>query len=179
MKTARRGFTLIEIMIVIAIIGVLSSIVLASLGPARMKARDARRIEDLHEINNALALYYSDHHEYPPSPCGYDCNGYYYSFDNYDSASWSILQTYLAPYLSKLPVDPINSNCQPWSDGCYSYSYGNVGRINNKPQYDLTAQLEDPNNPDRCAVQQYTFYFNSQPWCAAGGYSTHIYEASN
>ena len=64
-KQPDRGFTLIELLVVIAIIGILASIVLASLNIARMKGRDARRIADLKEMQNALELYYSDHNAYP------------------------------------------------------------------------------------------------------------------
>jgi prepilin-type N-terminal cleavage/methylation domain-containing protein len=52
-----RGFTLIELLVVIAIIGLLSSIVLASLNSARVKSRDARRLEDLKQMANAVQLY--------------------------------------------------------------------------------------------------------------------------
>ena len=62
-----RGFTLIELLVVIAIIGILSSIVLASLNTARAKARDARRLSDLKELQTALELYFSDYNSYPVS----------------------------------------------------------------------------------------------------------------
>ncbi|MDO8561734.1 MAG: type II secretion system protein [bacterium] len=52
----RRGFTLIELLVVIAIIGILSTVVLASLNTARQKGRDARRLEDLKSIANAIAI---------------------------------------------------------------------------------------------------------------------------
>ncbi|MCR4280780.1 MAG: type II secretion system GspH family protein [Candidatus Kaiserbacteria bacterium] len=51
-----RGFTLIELLVVIAIIGILSTVVLASLNSARQKGRDARRLEDLKSIANAIAI---------------------------------------------------------------------------------------------------------------------------
>lgn len=170
---ATPGFTLIELLVVIAIIGILSSVVLASLNSARMKSRDARRISDLNQIRNALELYYSVNGTYPPSQCGYDCNGYEYS---YNVTSWNTLQTALAPYIPVLPKDPINSNCTPWTDGCFSYAYGNVGGALNPGDYDLTAQLEDSNHPQRCGVKNWKFYFNNQAWCPA--YSNQIYEAS-
>lgn len=63
----RKGFTLIELLVVISIIGLLSSIVLASLNSARMKARDARRLQDMSQIQKALALYYDKYGQYPDS----------------------------------------------------------------------------------------------------------------
>jgi prepilin-type N-terminal cleavage/methylation domain-containing protein len=57
MKSLRsRGFTLIELLVVIAIIGLLASIILASLNTAQQKGRDARRLEDLKEMGNAIAV---------------------------------------------------------------------------------------------------------------------------
>lgn len=60
-----RGFTLIELLVVIAIISLLSSIVLSSLNSARAKARDAKRLLDMHQIQTALELYYNDYGYYP------------------------------------------------------------------------------------------------------------------
>ncbi|MBI5456834.1 type II secretion system protein [Candidatus Kaiserbacteria bacterium] len=51
-----KGFTLIELLVVIAVIGLLSSVILASLNNARKKGRDTRRIEDLRQIGNEIAI---------------------------------------------------------------------------------------------------------------------------
>jgi prepilin-type N-terminal cleavage/methylation domain-containing protein len=63
----RKGFTLIEILIVVAIIAILASVVLVGLGPTQSAGRDARRVSDLQEIQNGLELYYSKCGFYPGS----------------------------------------------------------------------------------------------------------------
>jgi prepilin-type N-terminal cleavage/methylation domain-containing protein len=167
--TRRRAFTLVELLVVIAIIGLLSTVAIVAMGNARIKARDMRRIADLKQIQTALALYYEDNGFYPPSGCGYDCNGWSVSYHE----TWTALGVALAPYLAKLPVDPIGSSCPPW-DSCYSYAYGDVGRDAFPAGYDLVALLEDTSNNMRCGVQQYKFHIPwGTPWC--GAYPSQLY----
>ena len=66
-KSSSRAFTLVELLIVLAIIGLLSSVVLSSTSVSRTKARDMRRIGDLKEIQLALAIYYDVNKLYPAS----------------------------------------------------------------------------------------------------------------
>lgn len=167
----QKGFTLIELLVVISIISFLASAALVTLNSSRIKARDARRKADLKTITKALELYFDDNGAYPPSPCGYDCWGYYSS----TNSNWDTFQTYLTPYLSKLPKDPLNTGTAPWSGG-YSYSYAAVGKTANPPQYDLTGVLESAADPDRCAAKSYHYYFDQRPWC--GPYSGQIIEMS-
>src|SRR3989344_8507666 len=65
----KKGFTLIELLVVISIISLLSSVVLASLNSARVKARHARRVSDIRQFQVALELYYSSQNpnSYPPT----------------------------------------------------------------------------------------------------------------
>lgn len=65
--TRSRGFTLIEILVVVAIIMILSSIVLVGLGPIQRRGRDARRIADLRQVQQAVELYYSRNQTYVPT----------------------------------------------------------------------------------------------------------------
>ena len=74
-KANDKGFTLIELLVVIAIIGILSSVVLASLNSARTKARDARRVAGLKQIQIALELYYDANSKYPNVISSLVCSG--------------------------------------------------------------------------------------------------------
>lgn len=66
-RTARRGFTLLEVMIVLVIIGVLGGIVAINLVGAADKAKEDASIEKMRQIRSALALYRTQYNEYPPS----------------------------------------------------------------------------------------------------------------
>jgi len=59
------GFTLLELLVVMAIIGILAAIGIASYGTVQSKARDARRKSDLENVARALEMYYNDNGVYP------------------------------------------------------------------------------------------------------------------
>lgn len=64
-NTTKRGFTLIELLVVISIIGILSTLSVVSLNSARQKARDAKRLSDLRQVQTALELYVETRGGYP------------------------------------------------------------------------------------------------------------------
>lgn len=74
-RRSNNGFTLIELMVVIAIMGLLSSVLLVALNSARKKGRDARRLADLRQIATALDMYYDTYGQYPPNTDS-DCIGW-------------------------------------------------------------------------------------------------------
>ncbi len=61
------GFTLLELMIVLAIMGVLVSIAQPSLKISIVRAREAVLREDLFEMREAIDQYYADNDKYPPT----------------------------------------------------------------------------------------------------------------
>ena len=63
----KKGFTLIEIVVVIGIIGVLTVIILPSLSNVRTRNRDTERISDIGTIQLGLLNYYSKYGYYPDS----------------------------------------------------------------------------------------------------------------
>ncbi len=116
------GFTLIELLVVISIIGLLASVVLASLNSARSKSRDARRVSDMHQITNALYLYAADHGGQYLSPT----SGPHAGWESSDVNPDTFLQA-LQPYMSKVSVDPINTVNAGFNlfvpSGNYYYAY--------------------------------------------------------
>ncbi|MFZ5845374.1 MAG: prepilin-type N-terminal cleavage/methylation domain-containing protein [Patescibacteria group bacterium] len=64
-----RGFTLMELLIVIAIIGILIAVGTVSYSSAQKKSRDSRRMQDLKSVQNAWEQYYADNSGNYPSSC--------------------------------------------------------------------------------------------------------------
>lgn len=64
-KEGLKGFTLIEILVVVSIIGVLTTVVLVSLNSAKDKATDVKSVTELDQLRKALELYRTDNGKYP------------------------------------------------------------------------------------------------------------------
>jgi len=61
-----RGFTLIELMVVISLIALIASLLFTAIASVRAKVRDVQRVTTLKALQNALELYYHDHKAYVP-----------------------------------------------------------------------------------------------------------------
>ena len=67
MRHFKRGFTIIELLTVVAIIGLLISILLPALSNARRQAKDVNASAHLHAIETALEMFQNERGQYPPS----------------------------------------------------------------------------------------------------------------
>lgn len=124
-----RGFTLIEVLTTVAIIGVLASIVVLSLSEARAKGRDAQRLTDLKNIEIALVSYRLENGFYPMTdPNTASGTGYAWTANCALIGAWTdgnkpnVGPTAwipgLAPtYIQQLPTDPKSD-----TNKCYMYS---------------------------------------------------------
>ena len=117
------GFTLIELMVVISIIGVLSSIVIVSVSTARSKARDALIRRNVKEITNALYLARdaSATSQFPGTPNTRYCLGNTTGNNCFQAQAFgdTALGSTLAPYMASIPKPPN----PPYNNGAiYAYN---------------------------------------------------------
>jgi general secretion pathway protein G len=89
-RTSLAGFTLIELMVVISIIGVLAGIAVVQVKNMQRKARETALRKDLHDMREAIDNFYADKQRYPAD-----------------------LNELVPKYLQRIPKDPI-SKAQDW-----------------------------------------------------------------
>lgn len=145
-KNRKSGFTLMELLIVIAIIGLLSSIILASLSVARRKGRDVKRISDLRQIRNALEIFYDNYGRYPITAGHAFWDGHWMNFqtcvETGVGCGFVIPGAYESP-MRKVPQDPLdNDPDNPTGGITYYYSYSSPAPCDNQG-YILRVILED------------------------------------
>ncbi len=91
-KKSEAGFTLVELMIVMAIIGILASLAIPSFVGAIRQAREAVLREDLHVMRTAIDSYTADKEKAPQSLQDLITDG----------------------YLKSIPIDPMTHSSDSW-----------------------------------------------------------------
>jgi prepilin-type N-terminal cleavage/methylation domain-containing protein len=126
----KKGFTLIELMVVIAIIALLSAITLAVITNARTKARDTVRRSDLSQIALAIHFYFNEHQQLPRNSSGW-CT----YISNTDSDYGPDFQQDISDNMPDVPLDPLYHN----DVGDYLY----INENNDQGVFTLCANLEN------------------------------------
>jgi type II secretion system protein G len=124
---SRDGFTIVELLIVIVVIGILAAITIVAYNGVQTRARDATRKSDLAVIAKAIQLYYADNGVYPPGSTGW-CT-------ELSNPVYPQTTNALKTYISQVPQDPKYANT------ANDYFYANNGT-----GFSLYAQMESSGN---------------------------------
>lgn len=149
-----KGFTLIEIILVIAIIGITAAFLIGNYASAKQRARDSQRKSDLNLVQAAMEQYKADYGNYPcfntsASECSTDLTSSSLATEGWALIS-SMSQIQLpTKYITTLPIDPTykTAACSSTTPG-YLY-WHSAGR----QQYVLFANLENTKDPDVVALK--------------------------
>lgn len=143
------GFTLLELLVVIVILGILATVGFGQYRTSQIKGRDSQRKSDLGNIARALEMYYNDFRSYPLSDAGrIAVEGPGLTWGVHDFATEDVI------YMKILPNDPSAiSDSGSGAVYCYQSSDGS--------DFILFAQLENENDPD-C---QESYTCNGDDYC--------------
>ena len=192
-----KNFTLIEMLIVIVIIGILAAALIPRLQSIQWRARDTKRKTDLKNIYNANEIFALDNGGKYARP--YNATWWWITWyvvgASVCSDQWPtpVRIFDLSGVMTDVPKDPLNIKHTAWpcdspgpwspSNATYVYQYGYL--VNWGKSYDLTAQLENKRDPDRCEVRDYdwgAWYPSFTGRCDGGAwnsnYSKYLYEYS-
>lgn len=144
-----RGFTIVELLIVIVVIGILAAITIVAYNGVQNRATDTRRKSDITSIQKALEYYATANNgQYPPSNNGSTTINAFWSTTA--DASWAGLVTTMKPY-ANIPKDPISTPNSWLGASDYNYSYYNATGAANcggRVKYLLVYKLAStPNGP--------------------------------
>ncbi len=112
-----KGFSMIEMITVMAIMGIILTLVTVNVNKIRIDSRNAKRISDMQELKTALERYYSDSASYPTSSAGFGWDGVT-SCWGYATPDW--IKGIAPNYIAKLPSDP-KKNTNNCSEPLYIY----------------------------------------------------------
>jgi prepilin-type N-terminal cleavage/methylation domain-containing protein len=139
----KKGFTLVELLVTITIIGILASIGLNTFTSAQKKSRDAKRKAYLRQVVDAFEAYHNDKGEYPAADSG---NIMGCKTDAEEACTWGEIFSNTTPtpntvYMVEMPEDPSVGNTF-----YYNATPHPVSNLNTK--FELYARLENEKDKD-------------------------------
>lgn len=145
----KKGFTLIEVLVVIGILGILATVALVAINPAeaQKKARDVQRLKDMATLQSVLEQYLADNPGVA-APAGWSTGILSDTTKKGCSAAGGWMLVNLCPYLNVLPTDP-SSRTASASDGTGASQPNKVlkyGFIQDSGGYKFCAYLESTSN---------------------------------
>ena len=160
----RRGYTIVELLIVIAIIGLLVTLGTYAWNSSGQRSRDSVRKSDLSRINNALQQFYLDNRSYPDfdNSAGSIFTAGYQLYDKTKCLHGSEKSGFLtSKYLFTIPQDPRGSTdfkddlCTDLEDQHNQYLYLTNRKDSPNPRgFALMATLENINDPDQLGANE-------------------------
>jgi len=101
-----RGFTIVELLIVIVVIGILAAITVVAYSGIQQRARDTQRVSDMSTLLKLLESYKTLNGVYPTATGDVGNSGYEQSNDT----STPFMEALQAAFATKVPLDPTNSS---------------------------------------------------------------------
>ncbi len=164
----RGGFSLIELVVVILILSVLAGALVPRVTDRMAAARDARRMQDVSTIRDAVEQYHLDKGAYPPPVNNAAFGGWDVSQDG--NFITELVET---GYLREPPTDPINDDTYHYR--YYVYPQGSGGCVSDGPFYVLgirNFETEDARTKNqgyfKCSTRDWGLEFD---WVTGGGAS--------
>jgi prepilin-type N-terminal cleavage/methylation domain-containing protein len=123
-KLNQKGFTLVELLVVISIIGLLSTMATVSVKSTKIKARDVRRASDIAQLRTALEMYNSEKNIYPnpnngnPITLGKKSYSVFCAKENDNIGFYNNDTGCDLIFMARVPKDPLKT---------YSYTYKPTG----------------------------------------------------
>jgi len=163
-KSKQSGFTLLELLVVIGIIGLLASIIVVNLTGARRRARDTKRIADIRQLQTAAEDYYDKNGKYP-------------------NKIGDLVTGTQIPMWPTDPLAPAGTSCTANSDLCYWYATYTPSGALGPQSYHIGGSLEEQGsmllnqdrdcnstNGDKCPyTSAYTSGFDGTDATGCGG----------